>query len=184
MTLVKISPDSLAMAAADISCLTSTLDNAHRKLRGPTIEIEAAGSDEISRAITGEFSRFAADHHAQVDRAEATLCGIVANLTDNAQAYKTAETSNTASLSNSASMSSNPAPLQATPDFGQLTTEFIQRLMAPPINLAEELVATANMAIHAVASFGLIWWVMLNFATFAIQNLLTHNILAALFALT
>lgn len=163
-------------AASDCSSLTSGLRQNRLGMREPTMSIEPAGTDEVSRAIAGAFSRFAAVHHESVDRAESALHGFANTLATAAQNYATTEARTASGLGG------NPAAAPTQIDTAQLMAEFARRLAAPPTYFAQELVSLSQMTARALVSYGLFWWAILNFTTFALKSLLTSNPILAIWA--
>ena len=174
MTLIQISPEYVMVAASDCSSLTTGLRQTCLGMREPTMAIAPAGADEVSCAIAGAFSRFAIVHHESVDRAEGALHGFAATLTDAAKNNATTEAGTASGLGGI------PAAAPAQIDTAQLIAQFAQRLAAPPTYFAQELASLGLMAARTAVSFGLFWWAILNFSTFALKNLLTSNPILAI----
>ena len=174
MALVQISPEYVMVAASDCSSLTSGLRQTRLGMREPTMAITPAGADEVSHAIAGAFSRFAVVHHESVDRAEGALRGFATTLAAAAKNYAITEAGTASGLGGS------PAAAPAQVDTAQLIAQFAQRLAAPPTYFAQELASLALMGARTVVSFGLFWWAILNFSTFALKNLLMSNPILAI----
>ncbi|WP_142996198.1 PE family protein, partial [Mycobacterium kansasii] len=98
MSFVIATPDVVALAAADLADIGSTLTAANAAAAVPTSGLAAAAADEVSKAIAAVFSSYAQQYQA-LSAQVATLQGqFVRTLTDAGNAYAAAEAANVSPL--------------------------------------------------------------------------------------
>ncbi|MBI2697715.1 cellulose binding domain-containing protein [Mycobacterium gordonae] len=91
MSYVITAPEALAAAVTDIAGIGSSINAANAAAAAPTIEILAAGADEISTAVASLFGTHAADYQVLSARAASFQSRFMDALMAGAQRYAGAE---------------------------------------------------------------------------------------------
>ncbi|GFG78626.1 hypothetical protein MPRG_19020 [Mycobacterium paragordonae] len=94
MSFVIASPDLLTSAAANLSGIGSAVGAANAAALAPTVELLAAGADEVSEAITALFGTHAQQYQLASAQAAQFHEGFVQSLTSAGGAYAFAEAVN------------------------------------------------------------------------------------------
>ncbi|RFZ13576.1 PE family protein [Mycobacterium marinum] len=110
MSFVVASPEYVAAAASDLADIGSALSTANAAA-APTIEVLAAGADEVSAAIAAFFGAHAQSYQALSEQASAFHLQFVQAMTAGAGAYAGAEAVNASPLQ--AALDVLNAPAQA-----------------------------------------------------------------------
>ncbi len=103
MAYVLTQPQFMASAAADMSAIGSTINEATAAAAGRTTSVAAAAADEISAAVTTLFNRYARDWQAVIGQAAAFHSEFAQALTAGANAYANAEAAGLGALSSGGS---------------------------------------------------------------------------------
>ncbi|MEK1139745.1 PE family protein, partial [Mycobacterium ulcerans] len=111
MSYVVASPEYVAAAASDLAGIGSALSTANAAAAAPTIEVLAAGADEVSAAIAAFFGAHAQAYQALSEQASAFHLQFVQAMTAGAGAYAGAEAVNASPLQ--AALDVLNAPAQA-----------------------------------------------------------------------
>ncbi len=98
MSYVVASPEYVAAAASDLAGIGSALSTANAAAAAPTIEVLAAGADEVSAAIAAFFGAHAQAYQALSEQASAFHLQFVQAMTAGAGAYAGAEAVNASPL--------------------------------------------------------------------------------------
>ena len=98
MSLLDVTPQLLASAAADLRGIGSTLDAAHAAAAAPTTGLLAAGADEVSAAVAALFSGHGQAFQELGGQAGAFHAQFVQALSSAEGAYAAAEATNASPL--------------------------------------------------------------------------------------
>ncbi|WP_415624059.1 PE family protein, partial [Mycobacterium intermedium] len=91
MSFVIAAPEFLTAAATDLASVGSAVGEASAAASGPTIEVLAAGADEISAAVASVFASYGQSYQAISAQASAFHQSFVQALTGGANAYAATE---------------------------------------------------------------------------------------------
>jgi PE family len=98
VSLLDVVPELLESAATDLQSVGSELNAAHAAAAGPTTGLVAAGTDEVSAAVTGLFSEYGQAFHALSAQASTFHTQFVQALSGTQGAYAAAEAANASPL--------------------------------------------------------------------------------------
>lgn len=98
MSLLSVTPESLATAAADLESIRWALDAAHGAAAAPTTKLMAAGADEVSAAVATLFAKCGQEFQAFGAQASAFHQQFVQALSAGAGSYLASETLNASPL--------------------------------------------------------------------------------------
>lgn len=123
MSSVSFAPETVGAAAGNLASLGSTLHEATAEASGPTTALAAAGTDDVSIAISRLFGSFGQEFQAISAQALAFHSEFVSVLNGGAAAYVTTEAANAGqTLVNVPAMTSGAAAPAALPILGGLGT--------------------------------------------------------------
>src|ERR1700709_387997 len=98
MSFVFATPELVAAAAANLATIGSAVNAANAIAAAPTIQVLAAGADEVSAAIAALFGQQALGYHSLSAQAEAFHAQFAQALTASAVSYGGAEAASAAVL--------------------------------------------------------------------------------------
>jgi hypothetical protein len=98
VSYVIAAPEMLAVAAADLAAIDSSLRAAHTAAAAPTVALAPAAADQVSANIAHLLSQHAEDYQAAAGQAAAFHQQFIQSLNATARSYAGTEAANTSSL--------------------------------------------------------------------------------------